>query len=83
MTRWEQMMLMMMVVMQARDMSHHFQAHTHTHPLGHWGMCVCAFCFFPSTFPTHHHPTNFMTTLKKLVGQISGAEDSWSGGPPH
>ena len=42
-----------------------------THHLGNW-VCVCVhFCF---SFPLHPHPTNLMTTLKKLVGQISGAE---------
>ena len=40
-------------------------------PSGSLG-CVCVhFCF---STPIHPHPTNFMTTLKKLVGQISGAE---------
>ena len=47
MIRCAQMMLMMMVVMQARDMHHHFQSHT----LWVIGVCVCVcnFCFFPLT----------------------------------
>ena len=61
MIRCEQMMLMMMVVMQARDMHHHFQSHT----LWVVGVCVCVQFLF---FPTHPHPTNFMTTLKKISG---------------
>ena len=75
MIRCEQMMLMMKVVMQARDLHHHFQSHT----LWVIGVCVCAILSF--FFPTHPHPTNFMTTLKKLVGQICGAEVGWRSTP--